>query len=172
MPSHNAAESTTIKHLRCFMMHIQTGMRGIKPSKPFETLICREGYPYPQQGSGVLPGRGKGMKKFTRGLPGPDTSQRKGLRIWDSSTDTEFTSHPWFAFGTVDTVGMAELNGWVGHHGRNGCRLLCPMPGQHKPGVGVYYSVMLKPNNQDGLVIPPGSSHMDVDINQMSCIHK
>jgi hypothetical protein len=55
--------------------------------------------------------------------------QRKGLHVWDSSTDTEFTSYPWFAFGTADTVGMAELNGWVGHHGRNGCRLLCPMPG-------------------------------------------
>ena len=94
--------------------------------------------------------------------------QRKGLRIWDSSTDTEFTSHPWFAFGTADTVGMAELNGWVGHHGRNGCRLLCPMPGRHKPGVGVYYPVMLKPDDQDGLVIPPGSSHMDVDINQIT----
>jgi len=28
---------------------------------------------------------------------------------------------PWFGFGTADMVGMSELNGWVGHHGRNGC---------------------------------------------------
>ena len=90
--------------------------------------------------------------------------QKKGLRIWDSSTDTEITSYPWFAFGTADTVGMAELNGWVGHHGRNGCRLLCPMPGRHKPGVGMYYPVILKP---DGLGIPSGSSHPDIDINQI-----
>ena len=52
------------------MMHIQTGMRGIKPSKPFETLIRKEGYPYPQQGSGVLPGRGKGTKNLPGGYPG------------------------------------------------------------------------------------------------------
>src|SRR5215471_7727863 len=35
--------------------------------------------------------------------------QRKGIRIWDSSMDREFTSYPWMAFGTADTVGMAEL---------------------------------------------------------------
>jgi len=55
--------------------------------------------------------------------------QREGLHVWDSSMDTEFTSYPWLAFGTTDTVGMAELNGWIGHHGRNRCHLLCPMPG-------------------------------------------
>jgi hypothetical protein len=91
--------------------------------------------------------------------------QKNGLRLWDSSTDTEITSYPWFAFGTADTVGMAELNGWVGHHGRNGCRLLCPMPGRHKPGVGMYYPVMLKP---DGDGIPTGSNHIDIDINQIA----
>jgi hypothetical protein len=91
--------------------------------------------------------------------------QKKGLRIWDSSTDTEFTSYPWFAFGTADTVGMAELNGWVGHHGRNGCRLLCPMPGRHKPGVGMYYPAMLKP---EGPGLPSGSNHPDININQIA----
>ena len=92
--------------------------------------------------------------------------QKKGLHVWDSSTGTEFTSYPWFAFGTADTVGMAELNGWVGHHGRNGCRLLCPMPGQHKPGVGMYYPVMLKPNGVG--LIPLGSNHPDIDINKIT----
>ena len=91
--------------------------------------------------------------------------QQKGIHIWDSSTDSEFTSYPWFAFGTADTVGMAELNGWVGHHGRNGCRLFCPMSGRHKPGVGVYYPVMLKPI---GPKIPPGSSHPDTNINHIA----
>ena len=88
--------------------------------------------------------------------------QKQGLRVWDSSTDTELISYPWFAFGTADTVGMAELNGWVGHHGRNGCRLLCAMPGRHKPGIGMYYPTMLKP---EGSAIPPGSNHPDIDIN-------
>ncbi|KAF8235090.1 hypothetical protein L208DRAFT_1422470 [Tricholoma matsutake] len=31
------------------------------------------------------------------------------------------TTCPWFCFGTVDTVGMAKLNGLVGHHCRNRC---------------------------------------------------
>jgi hypothetical protein len=51
-------------------MYIETGMRGIKPSKPFETLIRLDGYPYPQQGSRVLPGRGKGTEKIPGGYPG------------------------------------------------------------------------------------------------------
>lgn len=59
---------------------------------------------------------------------------------------------------------MAELNGWVGHHGRNGCRILCPMPGRHKPGAGTYYPVMLKPHGP----LPPGSSHPDIDINSIT----
>jgi len=47
--------------------------------------------------------------------------QRLGLQIWDASTQSSFNTCPWFGFGTADTVGMAELNGWVGHHGRNRC---------------------------------------------------
>jgi hypothetical protein len=86
------------------------------------------------------------------------------LHIWDSQTDTEFTSYPWLAFAMVDTVGMAELNGWVGHHGRNGCCLLCPMPGRHKPNIGMYYPIMLRP---DGPGVPAGSSHPDININQI-----
>jgi hypothetical protein len=58
--------------------------------------------------------------------------QQSGLQIWDTSTQASFSICPWFSFGTVDTVGMAKLNGWVGHHGRNGCRILCSMPGCHK----------------------------------------
>jgi len=87
--------------------------------------------------------------------------QRLGLRIWDASTNTSFDICPWFGFGTVDTVGMSELNGWVSHHGRNGCRILCSMPGCHKPGAGTYYPTMLKPHG----AVPSGSGHPDVNIN-------
>ena len=90
--------------------------------------------------------------------------QRLGLQIWDASTEASFSICPWFGFGTADTVGMAELNGWVGHHGRNGCRILCSMPGRHKPGAGTYYPVMLKPHGS----IPSGSSHQDIDINSIT----
>lgn len=47
--------------------------------------------------------------------------QKLGLQIWDALTQASFSICPWFGFGTADTVGMAELNGWVGHHGRNRC---------------------------------------------------
>ena len=90
--------------------------------------------------------------------------QKNGLQIWDSLAQASFKTCPWFGFGTADTVGMAELNGWVGHHGRNGCRILCPMPGRHKPGAGTYYPAMLKPYGP----VPPGSSHPDIDINSIT----
>ena len=45
-------------------------MRGVKPSQPFNTLTRWEGYPYPLQGSRVLPGRGKGTEKIPGGYPG------------------------------------------------------------------------------------------------------
>ena len=90
--------------------------------------------------------------------------QKLGLQIWDTSAHVSFNTCPWFCFGTADTVGMAELNGWVGHHGRNGCRILCPMPGRHKPGAGTYYPAMLKPHGP----LPPGSSHPDIDINSIT----
>ena len=91
--------------------------------------------------------------------------QKLGLRVWDAATKASFDICPWFGFGTADTVGMAELNGWVGHHGRNGCRILCSMPGRHKPGAGTYYPAMLKPHDA---VLPPGSGHPDIDINSIA----
>ena len=84
------------------------------------------------------------------------------LQVWDASMQASFKISPWFCFRTADTVGMAELKWWVGHHGRNGCRLLCSMPGHHKPGAGTYYPAMLKPH---GVALPPGSGHSDIDIN-------
>jgi hypothetical protein len=90
--------------------------------------------------------------------------QNLGLSIWDASTQASFRTCPWFGFATADTVGMAELNGWVGHHGRNGCRILCSMPGRHKPGAGSYYPAMLKPLGP----LPPGSSHPDININSIT----
>jgi len=90
--------------------------------------------------------------------------QKLGLPIWDASTQVSFTTCPWFCFGIADTVGMAELNGWVGHHGRNRCQLLCSMPRCHKPGVGNYYPMMLKPHG----TLSSGSSHADININSIT----
>ncbi len=40
---------------------------------------------------------------------------------------------------------MAYLNGLVGHHGKYGCRLYCPVPGRHRPNGTHYYPALLKP---------------------------
>ncbi|KAL0567757.1 hypothetical protein V5O48_014238 [Marasmius crinis-equi] len=84
-----------------------------------------------------------------------------GLPIWNAAESAHSRTIPWLAYGTADTVGIAELNGWVGHHGKHGCRLLCGMPGRHKPGIGTYYPAMLRPDGD----LPPGASHGDIDIN-------
>ena len=91
--------------------------------------------------------------------------QKLGLQIWDTLTHASFNTCLWFCFGTGDTVGMAELNGWVGHHGRNSCQIICPMPGRHKPGAGTYYPMMLKPHSP---ILPLRSSHPDININSIT----
>jgi hypothetical protein len=51
------------------------------------------------------------------------------------------------ALSTADVVGVTEIDGRIGHHGAHGCRLRCQMKGQHKPHMGHYFAVHLKPNN-------------------------
>jgi hypothetical protein len=84
--------------------------------------------------------------------------QREGLRIWDASRNEVFTSYPFLALGTADGPGMTYLNGLVGHHGKNGCRLYCSVKGRHKQGASHYYPALLKPLNYT----VSGSDHNDV----------
>jgi hypothetical protein len=58
-----------------------------------------------------------------------------------------FTSNPFLCLATADGLGMAYLNGLVGHHGKNGCRLFFTVPGHHKQGGTHYYPALLKPVN-------------------------
>ena len=60
----------------------------------------------------------------------------------------------------ADGLGMAAINGFVGHHGGHGCRLNCPMKGHHKLGGGQYYPVVLKPHN----CAVEGCDHGDVSL--------
>ena len=76
--------------------------------------------------------------------------QREGLTIWDGSRQVHRTSNVFVAFVTADSVGLANINGWVGHGGKHGCRYMCGLPGRHKPVLrrsdGTHYSpVLLKP---------------------------
>ena len=86
--------------------------------------------------------------------------QKEGLRMWDASQQKIVTSKPFFCLATADGPGMAYLNGLVGHHGKNGCRLFCTLPGRHKQGGAHYYPVLLKPDQYT----VDGSDHPDIDV--------
>ena len=91
--------------------------------------------------------------------------QNEGLTIWDAAQDMVFTPRPMLAFVTADAVAMAALCGWVGHHGKYGCCLLCGLKGRHKPGAPHYYPALLKPDNCD----LDGSNHPDYDVLNLPC---
>jgi hypothetical protein len=93
---------------------------------------------------GFIPGpnKPKNMDSFLfPGLHHLCALQREGLYIWDASTNRLFISKLFLGLSTADGPGMAYLNGLVGHHGKYGCRLYCPVPGCHKPNGSHYYLV-------------------------------
>ena len=73
--------------------------------------------------------------------------QREGLRIYDASLDSYFSSRPLIIFATADSLGGAAMSGMVGHSGKFGCRLYCDMPSRHRKGDGHYYPAMHRPDN-------------------------
>ncbi len=89
--------------------------------------------------------------------------QNHGLRVWDASENRVRTKHPYVLYGTTDSVAAADLNGWVGHHGRKGCRYMCGLNGRHKPRTPHYFPVLLQPRNCAIIA----SNHPDVDINSL-----
>ena len=99
---------------------------------------------------GFIPGpnKPKNLDSFLfPGLHHVSALQREGLSVWDASTNDIHVSHLFFALGTADGPGLTYLNGLVGHHGKNGCRIYCPITGRHKPGIAHYYPALLKPHN-------------------------
>jgi hypothetical protein len=115
---------------------------------------------------GFIPGPNhpKNLNSFIfPGLYHLSAIQHEGLMIWDGFRQVRSSSQLFLAFATADAVGMADLNGWVGHHGKYGCRFVCGMPGCHKPGVPHYYPAMLKPTNFN----VEGCDHDDIDVNNL-----
>jgi hypothetical protein len=115
---------------------------------------------------GFIPGPNKPKHADSFTFPGLHhlaALQREGLPIWDCITNTVNISHPFFSLATADGPGMTYLNGLVGHHWKNGCRLFCSLPGRHKRGKPHYYPALLKPNNYS----VTGSDHPDIDINDL-----
>jgi hypothetical protein len=85
--------------------------------------------------------------------------QREGLAIWDAFRNKLYKSPPFLVLGCADGPGLAYLNGLIGHHGKNGCRLYCGLKGRHKAGCPHYYPALLKP--PDLTVF--GCDHPDID---------
>ncbi|OBZ66066.1 hypothetical protein A0H81_13935 [Grifola frondosa] len=116
---------------------------------------------------GVIPGPNnlKNLDSFLfTGLYHLAALQREGLRIWDASVNTLFTSNPFLAMATADGPAMAYMNGLVGHHGAYGCRLYCPLKGRHKPGCPHYYPALLKPDDYT----VQGCDHDDVNLSHLA----
>jgi hypothetical protein len=127
-------------------------------------LRYKKKYVFP---GGFIPGKPKIVDSFLfPGLYHLSALQREGIQIWDALEDMVFTSKPFFALGTADGPGMTYLNGLVGHHGKHGCRLYCPITGRHKPNGTHYYPAFLKPNNYE----VEGSDHGDISFTNLpSC---
>jgi hypothetical protein len=115
---------------------------------------------------GFIPGPNKPKHADSFTFPGLHhlaALQREGLPIWDCITNTVNICHPFFGLGTADGPGMTYLNGLVGHHGKNGCRLFCSLPGRRKRGKSQYYPALSKPTNYS----VEGSDHPDINIKDL-----
>ena len=89
--------------------------------------------------------------------------QKEGLHVWDGHNKLEVLSWILLFLILADTVGMADLSGSVGHHGKRGCRLLCRLFGRNKPGGPHCYPVLLRPEDLNA----EGSNHPSFDINNL-----
>ena len=110
---------------------------------------------------GFIPGpnKPKNLDSFLfPGLHHVRALQNEGLHIWDAFKDRNFVSRLFLALNTADGPAMAYLNGLVGHHGKYGCRLYCPVPGRHKPNGTHYYPALTKPIDYE----MPGCDHADI----------
>ena len=116
--------------------------------------------------SAIIPGpkKPKFIESFLYpGLYHLSALQQEGLQVWDAVQDRLFTLRLFFFLGCGDGPGLTTLSNFVGHQGKCGCHMLCPLTGRHKPGRSQYYPVLLKPNNYN----VPGSNHKDVNLHDI-----
>ena len=86
--------------------------------------------------------------------------QRETLTIWDAALQREIKSRIFLPLITADGPGMMHITGFVGYHGKHGCRLYCGLSGRRERQGKHYFPALLKPTDYD----LEGSSHPDVDI--------
>ena len=84
--------------------------------------------------------------------------QKEGLQIWDALERRKFLSKVFLLLKLADAPGMALISGLVGHVGRVGCRLYCPLAGRHKEGSSRYFPARFVPDHFN----VPGCSHPDI----------
>jgi hypothetical protein len=84
--------------------------------------------------------------------------QREGLKIFDASRLEILRSIPIIIIASADSPGSTSMSGFVGHSGKQGCRVYCAIIGRHREGDPHYFPVMSKP---EGYAIP-GCTHNDV----------
>ncbi|KIK75661.1 hypothetical protein PAXRUDRAFT_18802 [Paxillus rubicundulus Ve08.2h10] len=73
--------------------------------------------------------------------------QCEGLTIWDASTDQTFNSNLFLILACADGPSLLCLSNLVGHSGKQGCHMFCPVKGRRKPNSSQYYPVLLQPDN-------------------------
>jgi hypothetical protein len=98
------------------------------------------------------------------GLAHVSALQKEGLPIWDAFSREPQLSRLFILLVLADSIGMGDVSGSVGHHGRKGCRLLCRFKGRNKHHGLQYYPALLRPHGHEN---HRSSSHDDVDVNSL-----
>ena len=84
--------------------------------------------------------------------------------MWDELKEKIVDSCVIVILNTADAMALTKLDGCVGHHGAQRCRLGCDMKGRHKPSSWHYHAVHLCPNGYVG----SGCDHPDINIRNLS----
>lgn len=77
--------------------------------------------------------------------------------MWDAYAKETIFTRIFFLCATADALGLTKIDGRIGHHGAQGCRMSCSVKGRHKPNSGHYYSAHLHPSHS----VIEDSSHAD-----------
>ena len=113
--------------------------------------------------SAIIPGpkKPKFIESFlSPGLHHLSALQCEGLRIWDLAHNCDFIIRLFLFLACTNGPGLLTMSNFVGHQGKNGCHMRCPLKGHWKPGTSQYYPVLLKPNKYN----VPGCTHDNVDV--------
>ena len=81
----------------------------------------------------IIPGpkKPKFIKSFLfPGLHHLSALQREGLTIWDSGCMREFISRLFLFLACADGPGLLTMSNFVGHQGKTGCCMRCPLKGR------------------------------------------